>query len=277
MSTEYSQAVRDVVRAIGECGPMDGLAMNCHRHSAAMSAELKSLVIYNRGSSFYLLTDKGRELLREMRGEELEEVAARSDKHEFRAQVSGHAVFKSAEIALRSTDGALFNDRTFPSREYNVTLTPVDAEPTPEPAPEPERLYPMGKQQPAQIDCRREYCKYHMYGRCTNPAPAITLNGPPSMTNEKGVCWSHKDREPEPEPEPTPDPLCPVCGKPASEHKSGLFWGYKGHTNKSGIWMGRILARLCRTGQQQGVAARNHPAHQAMRGAAMTDRLSDRR
>ena len=27
----------------------------------------------------------------------------------------------------------------------------------------------------------------------------------------------------EPEPEPTPEPLCPVCDKPASEHRDGLF------------------------------------------------------
>ena len=166
MSTEYSQAIRDVVRAIGECGPMDGLAMNCHRHSAAMSAELKSLVIYNRGSSFYLLTDKGRELLREMRGEELEEVAARSDKHEFRAQVSGHAVFESPEIVLRSTDGAKFSNRTFLSGEYNITLTPVETEPKPCPQCGEEAEWESSEVRGTEVDWFPKYRIVCSSGRC---------------------------------------------------------------------------------------------------------------
>lgn len=50
---------------------------------------------------------------------------------------------------------------------------------------DPNSIYPMGKAQPAQIDCRMVDCKYHKNASCTNPAPAITLN-----ESGKFVCWS---------------------------------------------------------------------------------------
>jgi hypothetical protein len=60
----------------------------------------------------------------------------------------------------------------------------------------PER-YPMAESQPAQIDCRNERCKYHVGGRCTNTAPAITLNDPQEMRDGKPtyVCWSKREEK----------------------------------------------------------------------------------
>ena len=171
MSTEYSQAVRDVVRAIGT-GSISWQGLSSLDGDGVSEATTAGLILTKfPDMTRYALSVAGRALFREI------------------GRQNRRAI--DSEIRRRKSD--------------------------------PERLYPMGKQQPAQIDCRREYCKYHMYGRCTNPAPAITLNGAPSMTNEKGVCWSYKERWPEPEPEPTPAPLCPVCGKPASEHQDGLL------------------------------------------------------
>ena len=46
--------------------------------------------------------------------------------------------------------------------------------------------YPMGDDQPAQIDCRRTDCVWHENAECTNAAPAITLFG------DSGTCWSHE-------------------------------------------------------------------------------------
>ncbi len=51
-------------------------------------------------------------------------------------------------------------------------------------------IYPMGKSQPAQIDCRIVGCKYHVNSECTNLSPAITLN--PDGTF---VCWSRDEME----------------------------------------------------------------------------------
>lgn len=49
------------------------------------------------------------------------------------------------------------------------------------------KRYPMCKDQPAQIDCRREHCKWHKNANCTNISPAITLQ------HEKAVCWSFEE------------------------------------------------------------------------------------
>jgi hypothetical protein len=55
------------------------------------------------------------------------------------------------------------------------------------PCSEVPDLYPMCQSQDAQIDCRRTDCLFYAgAGKCTNGAPAITLN--PDKTC---VCWSH--------------------------------------------------------------------------------------
>jgi len=214
--SEYSEDELEVVRLIGADGlivwPNSRLKLG-RSHARAMKwvLALGLATQDNRDATRYDLTRKGRKLLRQMERDE-KRAAQHRDEHKFRAQISGHEVFKSAEIVLRSTDGTLFSDRTFLSREYNVILTPVVPEP-----PSSDR-YPMCADQPAQIDCRRSHCRFHDgAGKCTNSSPAITLNGPPTMNNEKGVCWSYEECEPKPE------PLCPVCGKPAAEHRDGLF------------------------------------------------------
>jgi hypothetical protein len=48
-------------------------------------------------------------------------------------------------------------------------------------------VYKMCKAQPVQLDCRKTDCIWHTEGRCTNLAPAITLN-----ESEKFYCWSHR-------------------------------------------------------------------------------------
>jgi len=59
-----------------------------------------------------------------------------------------------------------------------------------------EERYPMGNDQPAQIDCRDESCKFHINAECTNIAPAITMipkegySGTGSWT-----CWSYIDKD----------------------------------------------------------------------------------
>lgn len=52
----------------------------------------------------------------------------------------------------------------------------------------PDR-YPMGDEQPAQIDCRLTDCRFHKHDGCTNISPAITLN-----ENDKFICWSRKEK-----------------------------------------------------------------------------------
>lgn len=44
--------------------------------------------------------------------------------------------------------------------------------------------YPMCKEQPVQLDCRRVKCKYHKKGKCLNIAPAITI------IEDKATCWT---------------------------------------------------------------------------------------
>lgn len=56
-----------------------------------------------------------------------------------------------------------------------------------QPAKSAER-YPMGEDQPAQIDCRLTDCCYHLGGgKCVNPSPAITL-----LPGNAFTCWSHE-------------------------------------------------------------------------------------
>ena len=75
--------------------------------------------------------------------------------------------------------------------------------------------YPMCKDQPAQIDCRREDCKYHQGGACVNVSPAITLKGDITQTWK---CWSYEEREPELKP-------CPFCGGKAILFEDSTFKG----------------------------------------------------
>jgi len=148
--SEYSEDELEVVRLIGADGlivwPNSRLKLG-RSHARAMKwvLALGLATQDNRDATRYDLTRKGRKLLRQMERDE-KRAAQHRDEHKFRAQISGHEVFKSAEIVLRSTDGTLFSDRTFLSREYNVVLTSIE-----------------------------------------------------------------------------PEPLCPVCGKPAGEHRDGLF------------------------------------------------------
>jgi hypothetical protein len=52
-----------------------------------------------------------------------------------------------------------------------------------------EECYPMSYEQPCQIDCRIESCKFYKgAGVCENISPAITLN-----KNGEFVCWSKID------------------------------------------------------------------------------------
>lgn len=58
--------------------------------------------------------------------------------------------------------------------------------------------YPMCKDQPAQIDCRNGFCKYHNNGTCTNVSPAITLNVYSACYDDvklSAKCWSFEEKE----------------------------------------------------------------------------------
>jgi hypothetical protein len=48
--------------------------------------------------------------------------------------------------------------------------------------------YNMCSDQPAQIDCRNDICKWHSNGRCTNISPAITIY--PYDGHVHGNCYS---------------------------------------------------------------------------------------
>ena len=122
-------------------------------------------------------------------------------KIKFRATVSiGEGLWPYRTVTLESTDGCAFHER-IDRQEYNVTLECIEPETESEFRErmkrqalwtDPER-YPMGADQPAQIDCRREDCRFYQgAGECSNVAPAITLN--PQKTY---VCWSHEDRYPD--------------------------------------------------------------------------------
>ena len=102
-------------------------------------------------------------------------------------------------VLLRTPSGSTLTG-IIGGERYRATLEHIEVK---GPAPEPER-YPMGADQPAQVDCRRTDCKFYQgAGKCSNVAPAITLN--PQHTY---VCWSHQDKEPELKP-------CPACGEKA--------------------------------------------------------------
>ena len=47
--------------------------------------------------------------------------------------------------------------------------------------------YPMCDDQLAQIDCRKEECRFNNMGHCNNISPAITLNN-----DDKFICWSEE-------------------------------------------------------------------------------------
>ena len=186
---EYGEEVRELVRTVERrdlCAPVD---------IGALYRAIEVGLIDGLFTPALGLTDKGRELLRAM-------VAADEAPIEFEAELYGTGSYEERGEMVRTINLATM-DMSLPTetRRYRVALTPIGREPD---APEqvyPDR-YPMCADQPAQIDCRRSRCRFHnSAGECTNPAPAITLNGPPSMTNEKGVCWSYQEREPEPAPD----------------------------------------------------------------------------
>ena len=49
------------------------------------------------------------------------------------------------------------------------------------------KKYPMCKEQPAQIDCKKTKCRFHKEATCTNIAPALTVN--PAC-----ICWSFEEK-----------------------------------------------------------------------------------
>lgn len=58
--------------------------------------------------------------------------------------------------------------------------------PPPPPRPTQPKRYPMGNDQPVQLDCRIDDCVFYRGGgQCSNVAPAITLNA-----NRTFNCWS---------------------------------------------------------------------------------------
>ena len=49
--------------------------------------------------------------------------------------------------------------------------------------------YDMCQEQPVQLDCRNDGCKYHRNAACINESPAITI------INDKVTCWSKDDKK----------------------------------------------------------------------------------
>lgn len=48
--------------------------------------------------------------------------------------------------------------------------------------------YPMAPDQPAQLDCRQERCRFNRLGVCSNASPAITL-----QADGSAYCWSREE------------------------------------------------------------------------------------
>ena len=49
--------------------------------------------------------------------------------------------------------------------------------------------HPMCEDQPAQIDCRKDWCLFWRKGNCKNISPAITLN-----QDSTHKCWSYEEK-----------------------------------------------------------------------------------
>ena len=109
---------------------------------------------------------------------------------------------------------------------YRVTLTPVEPEPKPEPvAPPSWDDAPYWAQWLAQ-DASGMFRWY-----VDRPVPDLWGSGGAwdAQGATSNTCRSITRRPPNPnwrdtlQQRPAPEPLCPVCGKPASEHRDGLF------------------------------------------------------
>ena len=147
---EYSQAVRDVVKAIAEHGLPEWQWLDVDALGAAMAHKLVSymgeqvidgifpgICLDKRTNYGLFLTDKGRELLREMQSEEkapaaieFEAIAYEPFSGVERSMSPGQLVMVVPRIAKMGV-------------RYCVAMTPVDAAPEPEPEPEPEPLCPV--------------------------------------------------------------------------------------------------------------------------------------
>ena len=110
-------------------------------------------------------------------------------------------------VLLRTPSGSTLTG-IIGGERYRATLEHIEVK---GPAPDPER-YPMCADQPAQVDCRRTDCQFYQgAGKCSNVAPAITLND-----NGTCICWSRR-RKPEPELK-----SCPDCGRVPYASAQGL-------------------------------------------------------
>lgn len=89
-------------------------------------------------------------------------------------------------MCFKVNEGWIANDNLSVHISYSEWCKALNIEPIHEKG---ER-YPMGTDQPAQIDCRLTECAFHSEGTCNNVSPAITLN-----PNGHFTCWSKKPKD----------------------------------------------------------------------------------
>ena len=195
MSTEYSQAVRDVVRAIGE-NPLTLVSGHCHA-LAFKKAISVGLVFWQEPQGYYRyqLTDRGLELLREMLDEEK---ARKSDRYPMCADQPAQIDCRRAACQYHDVGDGCVNSSpaiTLNADSYHVQCWSFKVrEPHPEPVPEPE---PGGYCSKADCINRNPATR-----RCTLSEPRVIL---PEFA--RASCLDYEVPFPEPELKP-----CPFCG-----------------------------------------------------------------
>ena len=214
---EYSEEVRRVVRVVG-----DGFHVSVDISDFARANALGLIILRRKGMSRATLSPKGCELLRAMKYAEMEDAA--EAPIEFEA-TCGHTC---------GIDGAFPNvpyGMCVKGARYRVALTPIEREVEPKPKPvEP----PSWDDAPEYAEWRGQNLNgawYWYHSRpeqsafsCYETTPLVRWKPGMYGWSHYALCGTHNPNWRDTlQQRPKPEPLCPVCGKPQSEHRDGLF------------------------------------------------------